>query len=72
MLRSRSVPRRISPVTGSRSTSFSRLRLIWSGFILVNATDLPALVNLFFTAELNNLPSSGVESLQANKLMFRF
>jgi len=38
----------------------------------VNATDLPALVNLFFTAELNNLPSSGVESLQANKLMFRF
>ena len=25
-----------------------------------------------FRAELNNLPSSGVESLQANKLMFRF
>jgi hypothetical protein len=38
----------------------------------MNATDLPALVNLFFRAELNDLPSSGVESLQANKPMFWF
>jgi hypothetical protein len=63
MVRRSSVPRRMSPFTDRRSTSFWRFRLIWPGVILANDTDLPATVNPASGATLNNLLSSHARQL---------